>query len=396
MRKSTMGGIIALLLAGILTITAGVGSAVNGKWFKNSDIKTWFNGWGKDKQEIVQPENPDNPNKPDNSDNDKPENPDNPDLPNVDEKTAESLFQVMPVLSNNKLMRIASVASIENYGLSTQAENATYTLTASIDPFETTDQTVSWAMEWANTSSSWASGKNVEDYVQMTIPEEGAKTITLKSKQAFGERIRVVATANSNPDATAYCVLDYAKRVMGVSGMLGSDLSIGDNFDVRSDRFTYKCSATSGVIESGGEIGSFIGLDFGVGTYNDTFTYSFTYRPELAFLDGAYGHKTIDYAVNVVHSGSFSSPISGGKLGYGRYFLLTGINDSATWGFANTIANMGVQYLMKNPNTAIGTVTVQATGTYSSFTKTYFVYADTASLTVVAQSLGLSDSNIIM
>lgn len=389
MRKSTMSGIIALLFAGLLTLTAGIGSS----WFTNGNIKTWFNSWGKGKQEIVQPNIPDNPDNPNNSDN---SDKDNPELPNVDGKTAESLFQVTPIVTSNKLMRMTAVASLpEDYGLSTQAENSVFTLTASIDPFETTDQTVSWEMIWANSSSSWASGKSVNDYVELTIPEEGAKTVTLKAKQAFGERIRVISTANSNPDATAYCVLDYAKRVTGVNGQFGSDLSIGEDFNGKTDRFTYKCSSTSGFVENGGKVSSFIGLNYGIGTYNDTFSYSLTYAPEVSFLNAVWGIQTVDYGVSITPT-DFTSPISGGKLGYGRYFLLTGSNNSSL-GFSYAVsANLAVQYLMNNPNTAIGTVTVQATGTYSNFTKTYFVYADTASLTTVAESLGLSDSSIIM
>ena len=140
---------------------------------------------------------------------------------------------------------------------------------------------------------------------------------------------------------------------------------------------------------------SFIGLNYGIGTYNDTFSYSLTYAPEVSFLNAVWGIQTVDYGVSIIPT-DFTSPISGGKLGYGRYFLLTGSNNSSL-GFSYAVsANLAVQYLMNNPNTAIGTVTVQATGTYSNFTKTYFVYADTASLTTVAESLGLSDSSIIM
>ena len=354
--------------------------------------------WTETKQDQTDGTNAGDGNDKEPDDNNGGDNTDKPDLPAGNGNKEGSLFQVTPIASSNKLMRMNAVASEpEKDGIASQAANSTYTLTASLDPFETTDQTVSWDMEWVNGSSSFASEKHVADYVQMTIPEEGSKTVTLQAKQAFGERIKVIATSNSNPDATAFCVLDYAKRVTGLTGMFGSDLIREQG---SGDKVMYKCSATSGTVENGDTIGLFLGLEKGVGTYNDTFTTKVTYRPEVSFFHNAYSIDTVDYGISIEFSGDSPSfdpySISGGKLGYGRWFLLTGTNNSSTWAFADFAANEGVKYLMQNPNTAIGTVTVQSTGTYSSYSHTYFVYADTASLTVVAENLGLSDDNIIM
>ena len=64
MTKKTLGGICAGLFAGILTLTAGIGSS----WFTNGNIGTWFNSWGKGNQEIKQPDNTPDDNDVDNSD----------------------------------------------------------------------------------------------------------------------------------------------------------------------------------------------------------------------------------------------------------------------------------------------------------------------------------------
>ena len=62
MKKKTLYGIIALIIAAVIVIVAGIGSSVNGKWFKNKDIETWFNSWG---QTTVQdPEGPNEPTTP--------------------------------------------------------------------------------------------------------------------------------------------------------------------------------------------------------------------------------------------------------------------------------------------------------------------------------------------
>lgn len=65
------------------------------------------------------------------------------------------------------------------------------------------------------TTSGWASGKTVTDYVTVT-PASDTHSITVKCKQAFGTPIVITVTSVDNPDVKATCQLDYVKRIYDV------------------------------------------------------------------------------------------------------------------------------------------------------------------------------------
>ncbi len=100
----------------------------------------------------------------------------------------------------------------EEYGISPMTESA-YTLTATIIPESADNKAVDWSAEWVNASSEWATGKNVNDYVTVTPESDGALKASLQGLKAFGEQIKVVVTSRSNPNASAECILDYARRI---------------------------------------------------------------------------------------------------------------------------------------------------------------------------------------
>ena len=65
------------------------------------------------------------------------------------------------------------------YGVSPTAE-AAYTVTAVVLPADA-NQNVSWNLAWKNPSSSWANGKDVEDYVDIVLSDDtGICLISLK------------------------------------------------------------------------------------------------------------------------------------------------------------------------------------------------------------------------
>lgn len=111
------------------------------------------------------------------------------------------------------------------YGISPLAETA-YTLTASIEPIDATNQEVDWSVSFVNASSAWATGKTVTDYVTVTPTEDGAKTATVQNLGAFGEQIKVTVTSRDNSEATAECTVDYVKRLTSATVSIGGGTSI--------------------------------------------------------------------------------------------------------------------------------------------------------------------------
>ena len=122
--------------------------------------------------------------------------------------------------SNNNCVQLLSARiepmSYAEYGISEHADSA-YQITASIYPAEASLQSGTFSIGFKNPSSSWASGKNINDYAAVT---QKGLTATFVCKQAFGEQILLTFTADAfegETPVTATCNIDYCSRVTGVS-----------------------------------------------------------------------------------------------------------------------------------------------------------------------------------
>ncbi len=120
----------------------------------------------------------------------------------------ESQGNGIRVLSNK-----IAVEDYDLYGVSTQAESA-YNLTATVYPENATNSVVNWSVAFKNASSSWANGKTVGDYVELSATT--GSTVTVTNKKAFGEQIIITATSDDNAQAKATCTVDYIKRLTAV------------------------------------------------------------------------------------------------------------------------------------------------------------------------------------
>lgn len=108
-------------------------------------------------------------------------------------------------------------------GVATTAADGTTTktITAVVNPTNAVSQLVEWSMRWKNDNSSWAKGKNIQDYISYS----GDATITLECKAPFGEQIIVRATSSADDTKYGECTLDYAKRLESVSITLKNKIS---------------------------------------------------------------------------------------------------------------------------------------------------------------------------
>lgn len=99
------------------------------------------------------------------------------------------------------------------------------TVKAKIEPADATNQLVEWSVDFKNSSSAWATGKSVEDYV--TIEETDSLTNTVTFKQAFGEQIIITVTSLDNREYSATCTVDCAQKLTStyVTYAAGSGLS---------------------------------------------------------------------------------------------------------------------------------------------------------------------------
>lgn len=123
-----------------------------------------------------------------------------------------------------------SPANYDEYGVSTYADSA-YSIKVTVTPSDATDQSVSLSLAWVNASSSWASGKSVSNYVTLSSNSvNSGSSFTVTCTQAFGEQIRLTATANGSSTGTlsANVTFDYAYRYSGISGLIFGTLDDTD------------------------------------------------------------------------------------------------------------------------------------------------------------------------
>ena len=96
------------------------------------------------------------------------------------------------------------------------SEYDSVTIQASIKPDNATNKNVSWSVSFVNPSSAWANGKTVTDYVTVTPQSTGSNIATVECLKPFGEQIKITVTSESNVNAKAECIVDFAQRIQKV------------------------------------------------------------------------------------------------------------------------------------------------------------------------------------
>lgn len=130
-------------------------------------------------------------------------------------------------------LQVVKAAAYNSGGAATAAEES-YQLTATVLPADAADKTVTYTAAWSNANSTWATGKNVNDYVTVAQGTAGSLTATVTCKQVFGEPIVVTVTSNDNPDAKASATLHYKQKITSYSLYDGE----GNGFITTGESFT--------------------------------------------------------------------------------------------------------------------------------------------------------------
>ncbi len=109
----------------------------------------------------------------------------------------------------------------------------TATVTATIEPADTQNKEVEWAVAFKDAQSPWATGKTVTDYITVEPTESGSLTATVTCKQAFGEPIEIKVTSKDNPACIAIVQADYIKRIESVSVVFNPKPTYGESYEGR-------------------------------------------------------------------------------------------------------------------------------------------------------------------
>lgn len=103
---------------------------------------------------------------------------------------------------------------------------------------------VTWGVEFVNADSTWASGKNVSDYLTVTPKSDFTRTVTITNKAPFGEQIRLTAALDGDSSKTASCTVDYVKRVGGGFYSLSCNSDFGDDLAIWGSIYTDEAVGT--------------------------------------------------------------------------------------------------------------------------------------------------------
>lgn len=104
------------------------------------------------------------------------------------------------------------IENYADYGISPIAVESAVTVTATVEPATTTYPALYWGVHFLDADSVWASGKNVEDYVSVSVDDANTMQATLTCKQAFGEQVILEAQVQVDSSISASCTVDYVAR----------------------------------------------------------------------------------------------------------------------------------------------------------------------------------------
>ncbi len=282
-------------------------------------------------------------------------------------------------------------------------------LTATIKPDNADNKAVDWSVAFVDPSSEWATGKTVTDYVTVTPSSDGALTATVNCLQAFGEQIKVTVTSRENEEATASCTVDFAKRILSFAGGIGTEnmanTPVAPQFSTDSDTCVFGTSIMGGLSAQCFPRVNAAKTKYSDYTVEDSFAFNFSLRltdeyysllKSGAASTSAVGSMPQSPAEIVIEDGEF---VSGQTYGLGTYscFFISGALPYSVPGFFQTeLTNVAVGVLKENSDMVFMTMTAEAVGTHSTFTKTIQFKPNAAQLAFAVESVSLNQSNVII
>lgn len=302
----------------------------------------------------------------------------------ADENKSASGGMIIPAETVTKTMRLTAKpmsASVGDdnlaapEGIATYASNS-YSITATITPADATDKTVDWTV-------SPSDGK-----VTVTPTSDGALTATVSCTGAFSTPYTVTVTSRSNSNASASCTINYAKRISSLTlPANGRNLS----FTTSGSTFT----ETSVNHEMLDDITGFT-PSYGAGTVNDSFTYSYKITYTTAWINAL---KAQGCSVDKTAGTQYSFPSEG--LFIGKGIGMNALAESFREEVSLDILYGGGSYYNKfsaaqramNGGTLF-TITVTATGSYSTFTGSCNMCASTSIARTNVTGVSANKSNL--
>lgn len=266
--------------------------------------------------------------------------------------------------------------------ISGSSEYSSVTVQATVKPDNATNKNVAWSVAFVNSTSKWATGKSVTDYVTVKPQAEGSNIATVECLKPFGEQIKITVTSQSNANAKAECTIDFAKRILKAP------------LYVNSHENGYDHDATDFSIDA---LYLDINLDWKLWwdepqpiysdyTVDDTFETLFEIYPNEDVLE-QFNQDTGFFAEPAVLEEDKDMDIIYDSLLY----MLDGIDWTVPEHY-----NKANNWFMENPDKSLFTIRYQAAGTYSTYEAEVPIYLNSAALNVIVSSITLNQTNIVI
>lgn len=318
----------------------------------------------------------------------------------VNKDSKGSIAAVAPEIYDSDTIGLAYAASA----------SSTATITAMVLPETAANRNVTWSIAWANADSSFASGKDVSDYIALS---SNGNVATVECLQAFGEKINVIATSESSPTISATCVLNYVRRIESVAYYVysfksteedpGSDSNKMFSEVTSGGHYAFNAYTYSTVEKDFNDTDNYKNtslvnkfavyeITYGTGTVNDNFDVSFTYtfnsdlEAELKQYYTSKGASGDGLSVNAKGMPVRLDNLISGNGSVGGYL-------TALWimSYSDTVSD--VIGIVSKYDT-IWTVTATFTGQYSTFTDTVYAGYNPSSLVIPAASVSMSSNEV--
>ncbi len=193
------------------------------------------------------------------------------------------------------LLRSARIASeqYEDYGIDAQA-NTAYSITATVNE-DAADKSVIGSVHWKDDSSTWATGKNINDYVTLNQTVQYGLDFTFIVKQAFSEPVMIKVASCMDSGIYGTAQVDHLKELKSFKAVLnpsyGTDIgriNVGENMNTIEITPNFGEGTVEGTISN----------------YKTTFTTNAYFRTELkSKLNAGNGTSAFTPAQKIITTG---------------------------------------------------------------------------------------------
>lgn len=183
--------------------------------------------------------------------------------------------------------RMLKRSEFKEYAISETAESA-FVIKAVVKPVTVENKAIDWSQSFSNSSSEWAQGKTVTDYVEVVPLNDDGSEVKVVCNQSFGEQIILKATSRLNPDIFTESVVDYYMKVESVDFVFKYGDEVLDNVTKGSDgvyRVDYTREIKDYTVEVVPKYSSSTISDTFERTITGQYTDTFGYQSELPFTN---------------------------------------------------------------------------------------------------------------